>query len=108
MDRGALIDVRQGEAPVEGVMVVAVGCRDRALAVVRTHGWLILTIGAALAGLAGRTPVPPVGRPARAAGGIGLVFAYGALRLALLSRALLVAPAPYLRALDARRSKETP
>jgi len=41
-------------------------------------------------------------------GGIGLACAYGAVRLALLSRALLVAPAPYLRALDARRSEETP
>jgi len=42
-------------------------------------------------------------------GGIGLACAYGALRLALLSRALLVAPAPYLRALDAQRvTKETP
>ena len=41
-------------------------------------------------------------------GGIGLACAYGALRLALHARALLVAPAPYLRALDARRSEETP
>ncbi len=40
--------------------------------------------------------------------GLGLVFAYGALRLALHARALLVAPVPYLRALDARRSEETP
>ncbi len=39
-------------------------------------------------------------------GGIGLACAYGALRLALLSRVLLVAPAPYLRTLDARRSTE--
>jgi hypothetical protein len=53
MDRGALIDVSRGDAPVEDVVVMAVSRRDRALVVVRGHGWLIVTLGAALAGLVG-------------------------------------------------------
>ena len=53
MDRGTLIEVQQGDAPVEGAVVVAVGRRDRAVAVVRGHGLLIVTISAALAGLVG-------------------------------------------------------
>ncbi len=38
---------------------------------------------------------------------VGLALAYGAVRLALLSRALIVAPTPYLHALaHARRARE--
>jgi len=40
---------------------------------------------------------------------LGLALAYGTVRLALLSRALIVAPAPYLHALaHARRAREVP
>jgi len=51
MDRGTMIDVRQGDVPVEGTVIAAVGRRDHAVAVVRGHGLLIVTIGVALAGL---------------------------------------------------------
>ncbi len=56
--------------------------------------------------------IPPSERPGLAlllalCAAAGLALAYGAVRLALLSRALIVAPAPYLYALDhARRARE--
>jgi len=56
--------------------------------------------------------IPPSERPGLAlllalCAAAGLALAYGTARLALLSRALIVAPAPYLRALDhARRARE--
>ncbi len=55
--------------------------------------------------------IPPSDRPGLAllltlCAVVGLALAYGAVRLALLSRALIVAPAPYLHALTARRAPE--
>jgi len=74
--------------------------------------------GQALALVAADLSAVPVGATARLypqwavlralLAGLGLVFAYGAVRLAFHARTLLVAPAPYPRALDARRSEETP
>ncbi len=96
------------------------------LTAVRTLGAALGLVALALGGTAWRAlalvaadlRAVPVGAAARLypqwavllalLAGLGLVFAYGALRLALHARALLVAPAPYLRALDARRSEETP
>ncbi len=59
--------------------------------------------------------IPPSDRPGLAlllalCAAAGLALAYGTARLALLSRALLVAPAPYLHALDAahRPREEAP
>ena len=55
--------------------------------------------------------IPPSDRPGLAlllalGAAVGLALAYGTVRLALLSRALLVVPTPYRHALHARRTPE--
>jgi len=55
--------------------------------------------------------IPPSDRPGLVlllalGAAVGLARAYGTVRLALLSRALLVAPTPYRHALHARRTPE--
>ncbi len=89
-----------------------VGLAALALGVEVVRGVALVAMALRTIPVAALALIPPSDRPGLAlllalCAAVGLALAYGTVRLALLSRALIVAPAPYLRALDhARRARE--
>jgi len=90
----------------------ALGLAALALGVEAMRGVALVAMDLRTIPVASLALIPPSDRPGLAllltlCAAAGLAFASGTVRLALLSRALIVAPAPYLRALDdVRRARE--
>ena len=86
----------------------ALGLVALALGVEAVRGVILVATALRTIPVASLALIPPPDRPGLAlllalCAAVGLAPAYGTVRLALLSHALLVAPAPYLHALDAAR-----